>query len=53
MHRDLKPENILMRHKGSNFELAIADFGLSYIEGNETHYIRCGTPGYVAPEILN
>ena len=30
IHRDLKPENILLKSRGSNFDLAIADFGLSY-----------------------
>jgi serine/threonine protein kinase len=53
MHRDLKPENILMR-SGGRFECVIADFGLSAWTDEKQHlYVRCGTPGYVAPEIVN
>jgi calcium-dependent protein kinase len=51
MHRDLKPENILFR-EGSN-ECVIADFGLAEAAGSELMFVRCGTPGYVAPEIVN
>jgi calcium-dependent protein kinase len=53
MHRDLKPENILFRSEGS-FECAIADFGLAeFSEAAEYLFVRCGTPGYVAPEVIN
>lgn len=32
----------------------IADFGLSQFESDEKYiYYRCGTPGYVAPEVIN
>ena len=49
IHRDLKPQNILI---GPNFEIKIADFGLSKIlaNTNEKEYI-VGTPGYKAPEL--
>ena len=53
MHRDLKPENLLFRNKDS-FDCVIADYGLadfSYAE--EYLFVRCGTPGYVAPEVIN
>ena len=30
----------------------ISDFGLSKIEGQEGMSTACGTPGYVAPEVL-
>jgi calcium-dependent protein kinase len=51
MHRDLKPENIMLR--GSALEPVIVDFGLaSNVDLNEYLFFRCGTPGYVAPEII-
>jgi len=49
-HRDLKPENILLM--GDMETIKIADFGFAIIDktGLET---PCGTPGYVAPEIIS
>lgn len=53
MHRDLKPENILLRNK-DNLECVIADFGLSeFVDADEYLFVRCGTPKYVAPEVIN
>jgi serine/threonine protein kinase len=53
MHRDLKPENIIFRSEGS-FECSIADFGLAEMaDAQEYLFVRCGTPGYVAPEVIN
>ena len=55
MHRDLKPENILLREEKDISEIVIADFGLATdldIPLNEVLFKRCGTPGFVAPEIL-
>lgn len=55
MHRDLKPENILIFNEDDNENVAIADFGLASfcnIEENSILFKRCGTPGYIAPEIL-
>ncbi|CAD8087488.1 unnamed protein product [Paramecium sonneborni] len=52
MHRDLKPENILLKDKSENFDLKIADFGLASYTEADLLIRRCGTPGYVAPEIL-
>lgn len=53
MHRDLKPQNILLRSKNS-MECVIADFGLSQFANSEQFlFVRCGTPGYVAPEVIN
>jgi len=57
-HRDLKPENLLCagetESKGYNpFRVVIADFGLSKIfEGGEQLETSCGTPDYVAPEVI-
>eukprot|EP00026_Physarum_polycephalum_P004954 Phypoly_transcript_04980.p1 GENE.Phypoly_transcript_04980~~Phypoly_transcript_04980.p1 ORF type:complete len:613 (+),score=127.34 Phypoly_transcript_04980:80-1840(+) len=52
-HRDLKPENILLRSMEPYPQVMITDFGLARIlEGNELAQTQCGTPQYVAPEIL-
>jgi calcium/calmodulin-dependent protein kinase I len=54
-HRDLKPENLLCSGEGANEVVKIADFGLSKIfagEKGEELQTSCGTPGYVAPEVL-
>ncbi|KAF1845855.1 Pkinase-domain-containing protein [Cucurbitaria berberidis CBS 394.84] len=51
VHRDIKPENILLTDK--NLSVKLADFGLAKIIGEESFTTTlCGTPSYVAPEIL-
>jgi len=56
-HRDLKPENLLISGdphpsgKGGDF-IKIADFGLSKEFSEEQLQTSCGTPDYVAPEVL-
>ena len=52
MHRDLKPENLILRDENC-FEIVIADFGLASFKSKNLLFKRCGTPGYVAPEILD
>jgi len=51
-HRDLKPENLLCSGSGSNELVKIADFGLSKVFSADDLVTSCGTPGYVAPEVL-
>jgi len=53
VHRDLKPENILLATKDKGAPIKIADFGLArMISSKDLMKTACGTPGYVAPEVL-
>jgi serine/threonine protein kinase len=57
-HRDIKPSNVLLRNPEDLSDLVIVDFGLALVQSDidnlETNNLpRCvGTPGYIAPEIL-
>ena len=55
IHRDIKPENLLLESKETGISsVKIADFGLAKLlsEEKSTASTTCGTPGYVAPEVL-
>ena len=53
-HQDIKPENILL---ANDYVLKLADFGFScLLKGKDNTGIlhtKLGTPGYMAPEIVN
>ncbi|KAK3840583.1 MAG: kinase-like domain-containing protein [Linnemannia elongata] len=51
VYRDLKPENILLDYTG---HIALCDFGLCKLGMTETETTNtfCGTPEYLAPELL-
>ena len=54
MHRDLKPENLMLRNKRKVWDIFIIDFGLAQFTANHKMlFKRCGTPGFVAPEVIN
>ena len=51
IHRDLKLHNILL---SDIMEIKVCDFGLAcqLVSENERKFSFCGTPNYIAPEIL-
>ena len=50
IHRDIKPENVLLSEK---LVAKLTDFGWSnYMQGDEKRTTVCGTPIYLAPEIM-
>ena len=50
IHRDIKPENVLL---AENFVAKLTDFGWSnYIQEDQKRTTVCGTPIYLAPEII-
>lgn len=52
-HRDLKPDNILLASSQTETLVKISDFGLSKVcQDNSVLRTMCGTPHYVAPEVL-
>ena len=54
VHRDLKPENLLYESEDEDANIKIADFGLAKLVSEaDMMATACGTPGYVAPEILS
>lgn len=56
MHRDLKPDNMILKNKSplDSCVLKLVDFGLATsTDVPEYLFKRCGTPGFVAPEVIN
>lgn len=52
-HRDLKPENILLASDADETLIKVTDFGLSkFVDAGSMMKTFCGTPTYLAPEIL-
>ena len=52
VHRDIKPDNILLLDY-NDFSVCITDLGMACLLSDEEELkMKCGSPGYVAPEIL-
>jgi serine/threonine protein kinase len=51
-HRDMKPENLLLKDTVNDTSILVADFGFAKYTPEEGLKTRCGTPAFVAPEIL-
>ncbi|CAD8153295.1 unnamed protein product [Paramecium pentaurelia] len=54
IHRDIKPENLILKEENDISNIVLADFGLADYYQKDAQYLfkRCGSLGYVAPEIL-
>jgi len=52
VHRDLKPENLLLASRDDDSDIKVADFGFAIYAEGYSITSQCGTPGYIAPEIL-
>ena len=51
-HRDIKPENLLLAAAADDAPIKLADFGFAR-QGFDQMKTACGTPGYVAPEVIS
>lgn len=51
-HRDLKLENLLLQSPSDITKVKIADFGLAKKARENAMDTICGTPQYVAPEVI-
>lgn len=52
-HRDLKPDNVLLETTDEDTVVKVSDFGLSkFVRKDSVMRTLCGTPLYVAPEVL-
>ncbi|CAD8091078.1 unnamed protein product [Paramecium primaurelia] len=53
IHRDMKLENVVLTKLNKTENIKIIDFGLAIFNNSKQPFSICGTPGYIAPEILN
>ncbi|KAJ3341846.1 hypothetical protein HDU93_003967 [Gonapodya sp. JEL0774] len=52
VHRDVKPENLLMSSADADAIVKVADFGLSNMLQDDLLSTWCGSPAYMAPELV-
>lgn len=55
VHRDLKPENLIFVTPHSDTDIKLSDFGLAKLLSETAQFTKtaCGSPSYVAPEVLS
>ena len=53
IHRDVKPQVITLEDHRESVRAIITDFSLSVQASGKPQYTRCGSPGYMAPEIIS
>lgn len=56
MHRNIRPENILVCRDEQNpdfYEVKLKDFSIATKKNVEYLFLKCGTPGFIAPEIFS
>ena len=52
-HRDIKLDNIMLRRDGNSYRPVIIDLGMAhYTENSNYLFDKCGSPGYIAPEVF-
>lgn len=50
----MKPENLMLKNSRKLHNVKIIDFGLgTFVDVKEYLFKRCGTPGFVAPEVIH
>jgi serine/threonine protein kinase len=53
LHRDLKPENIMIPDHTNRADFKLIDFGFAMEYTGQPICDSCGSPGYIAPEVIN
>jgi len=52
VHRDIKLDNIMFCKRGDTRKIKIIDFGFSHVIGENFIMKSCGTPAFIAPEVV-
>jgi len=52
LHRDLKPENIMIPNHSNRADFKLIDFGFAVEYTGQLIRNFCGSPGYIAPEVI-